>query len=168
MALFIPSFSVFILVFPFFSLLPLSAMTLLKSIVFGLLLFAGSFQVHAQKTYSEKSYLKNPHWIEMMEDTLANYNEIQKAFGLYFEKHELPKEEDEIIGMRSADEEEKKSKESWLKRVFSKSRSMDENELAFAVKKYKHWLLMTEPWVQVDGRILYPNERKKILDSIRR
>ncbi len=134
-----------------------------------ILLFIGlSLYVNAQKTYSDRAYSRNPLWIEMMDDTLSNFNEVQHAYDLYFTKHELPKEEDEIIGMRSANEEEKKSKESWLKRLFSRTRTMDEAELAFSVKKFKHWVLLTEPWVQEDGRILYPYERQQVLDSIRR
>lgn len=143
-------------------------MLLRNSIFLVLLIVSLSGQVNAQKTYSDRAYCKNPHWIEMMDDTLSNFNEVQHAFDLYFSKHELPKEEDEIIGMRSANEEEKKEKESWLKRLFGRSRNMDEAKLAFAVKKFKHWVLLTEPWVQEDGRILYPYERKQILDSIRR
>lgn len=143
-------------------------MSLKNSLLLTILLCGWGEHVQAQKTYSDRVYTKNPMWIEMMEDTLSNYNEIQKAFDLYFTKHDLPTEEDEIIGMRSANEEEKKSKESWLKRLFSRSRTMDESELAFAVKKYKHWKLLTEPWVQEDGSILYPSERRKILESIGR
>jgi hypothetical protein len=143
-------------------------MSLKKLKVFCIVLFASVKSVQAQKIYSEKSYTKNPHWIEMMDDTLSNYFEIQKAYDLYFSKHEIPHEEDEIIGMRSANEEEKKSKESWLRRLFQNRRKMDESELAFAVKKFKHWKLLTEPWVQEDGSVLYPNQRQQILDSIRR
>ena len=139
-----------------------------KSLFLVLLIICLSLQVNAQKTYSDRAYSKHPYWMDMMNDTLSNFNEVQHAFDVYFSKHELPKEEDEIIGMRSANEEEKKEKESWLKRLFSRSRTMDEAELAFAVKKYKHWVMLIEPWIQEDGRILYPFERKQILDSIRR
>jgi len=102
----------------------------------------------------------------MMEDTTANYFETERAFHLYWSVREKPKEEDEILGMSGADEEEKNNKEGWLKRLFKKRRGFDETEMAFALKKYKHWHFMMEPWVQEDGNILFPSERKKILESI--
>lgn len=139
-----------------------------NSLLLGLLIVCLSMQVNAQKTYSDRAYSKHPYWMEMMEDTMSNFNEVQHAFDVYFSVHELPKEEDEIIGMRSANEEERKEKVNWLKRLFSRRRTLAESELAFAVKKYKHWVMLTEPWVQEDGRILYPFERKQLLDSIRR
>ncbi|MBL7924632.1 MAG: hypothetical protein JNL88_10585 [Bacteroidia bacterium] len=126
-----------------------------------------SCMANAQKIYSEKAYRHYPHWIDLMEDTLSNYHEVEKAFQLYFSVHPLPREEDEIIGMRNATGEEKQHKESWLAKLFGTRRLPPENEMAFAVKRYRHWQLMTEPWIQEDGRILFPYERKKILDNVR-
>lgn len=139
-----------------------------KLLLLPLLLLGWVKPVQAQKKYAEKAYTKNPYWIEMMEDTLSNYLEIQKAYDLYFSKHELPLEEDDIIGMRSATEEQKASKGSWLRQLFGGRRILDEAQLAFAVKRYKHWKILTEPWVQEDGSILYPYQRLQILNSIRR
>lgn len=120
----------------------------------------------AQKGYSDKEYRKYPYWIKMMEDTTSNYFEVQKSFDLYWLDKEKPKEEDEIIGMAGAEEKDYDNKAGWLKKLFYKRKSITETEMAFSIKKYRHWQLMTEPWVQDDGSILYPSQRKKILDSI--
>ncbi|MFN8152974.1 MAG: hypothetical protein U0Y08_01640 [Bacteroidia bacterium] len=122
----------------------------------------------AQQTFSERSCRKNPHWISMMDDTLSNYNDVVRAFDLYWEEHEMPKEEDEILGMKNAEEHEKRDPSRWLKRLFGTSGNKDETELAFAVKRYRHWKLMTEPWVQEDGTIYTPYQRRQILESIQR
>lgn len=127
-----------------------------------------SLNIYAQRPISENAFKQYPHWIQMMDDTSANYFETEKAFSLYWSIREKPKEEDEILGMSEANEKEKENKEGWLKRLFRKKRDIDETEMAFALKRYKHWHFMMEPWVQEDGRILYPSERKAILDSIDR
>ncbi len=133
-----------------------------------LYLFISCTSVFAQSGHSDRSLKQYPFWIEMMDDTTSNFYEVQRAFTLYWTDRELPLEEDQILGMKGATEEEKEHKESWIKRLFGKKRSYDENEMAFALKKFRHWSILTEPWVQDDGRILYPSERKHILDTIKR
>lgn len=122
----------------------------------------------AQSNYSDRDYKKSPYWINMMDDPNANYFEALKAYSLYFESHSLPKDEDEIIGMRSADEQEKKHKLEWLKHLFTNRKEVSEQELAFAVKKFKFWCINTEPWVQDDGSILSADKRLEILKNIRK
>lgn len=132
------------------------------------LFIAAPLLSRGQSTYSNKAYKQYPHWITMMEDTLSNYYEVNKAFDIYWSEHDMPKEEDQILGMKDADEKEKEDKAGWLKRLFSRRRGPDETEMALALKKYRHWKLMMEPWVQEDGSILTPYERKKVIDSIQR
>lgn len=124
-------------------------------------------QTLAQQQPTEKELRKKPHWIQMMDDTLSNYFEVTRAFDIYFSAHELPKEEDEIIGMKSGDEEDEK-KSNWLRRLFPVRRNEEETEMAFQVKKYRRWVMLTQPWVQEDGSIQFPSERKRILDNISR
>ncbi len=127
-----------------------------------------SNQILAQQNHSDREYRKYPHWITMMEDSLTNYFEIQKAFDTYWSDKEIPKEEDEILGMKGVSETEKENKEGWLRKLFKKRRGPDEVEMAYALKKYRHWLFLTAPWVQDDGRILFPAERSKLLQDISR
>ena len=140
----------------------------MKNLILAGVLALCTTLLEAQTVYSEKEYKKHPLWIKLMDDTLSNYIETEKAFSLYFTAHELPHEEDEIIGMRSAEEMEKQNRESWLLRLFKKKRDLSETELAFAVKRYRHWTLMVAPWIQEDGSILYPSQRKTVLESISR
>ncbi|MBL0097696.1 MAG: hypothetical protein IPP46_15265 [Bacteroidetes bacterium] len=65
-------------------------------------------KIFAQRTLSENAYKQSPHWIQMMDDTSANYFETEKAFNLYWSVREKPKEEDEILGMSEANEKGKR------------------------------------------------------------
>ena len=140
----------------------------MKNLILAGVLVLCTTLLEAQAIYSEKEYKKHPLWIKLMDDTLSNFTETEKAFRLYFTVHELPHEEDEIIGMRNASETEKREKETWLQRLFRKRRDLTDTELAFAVKRYRHWTLMVAPWIQEDGSILYPSQRKTVLESISR
>lgn len=140
----------------------------MKNLILAGVLVLCTTLLEAQAIYSEKEYKKHPLWIKLMDDTLSNFTETEKAFHLYFTVHELPNEEDEIIGMRNASETEKREKETWLQRLFRKRRDLTDTELAFAVKRYRHWTLMVAPWIQEDGSILYPSQRKTVLESISR
>lgn len=134
----------------------------------GLILVISYTTGKSQNTYTDRAYRQFPHWIKMMDDTLSNFYEVNKAFDLYWEQHEMPHEEDAILGMKDATEEEKAHKEGWLKKIFKRKRQPDEAELAYALKRYRYWKFKSEPWVQEDGTILTPYERKQILESIRR
>lgn len=141
----------------------------MKYLLFTLLLCGGiATTLPAQNSFTDKSCRKYPHWITMMDDTLANYNDVIRAFDLYWEEHEMPFEEDQIVGMKDADEKERKEPSQWLRRLFSSKRTPDETEIAYALKRYRYWKLMSEPWVQEDGTILSPYQRRQIIESIQR
>ncbi|XZF16198.1 hypothetical protein ACTHGU_08675 [Chitinophagaceae bacterium MMS25-I14] len=123
------------------------------------LLLAGSFQTKAQQhtatsLANERMYARKPLWINMMEDTMANYFEVKKAFTIYFEHHEQPEgEEDEINEYRERQKIPSKRKQRKI---------TAENILRMQVKHYYSWLNETLPYVQDDGRILTPSERLSI------
>lgn len=104
-------------------------------------------------------YRSKPVWKEMIADTNANYFEVQKAFELFWEGKELPTEEDEIIG------EKRKLKNNFINRTFNagelKAQLLKE-ELSFDYKKYRWWLIKTEPYVKDDGSIMTPSERLEL------
>lgn len=133
-----------------------------------LLILSFPTDLAAQQSRSERAYRQYPHWIAMMDDTLANYNEVTRAFGLYWETRAMPSEEDAILGMKDAGEAEKQDKESWLRKLFPVKRQPDEAELAYAIKRYRHWQVKSAPWVQEDGTLLTPAQRRQILESIHR
>lgn len=103
---------------------------------------------------SDKEYMQKPLWIAMMDDPNANFFEVEKAFDLYWSKHEKPEGEHEEIGERA--EREKIPSKRRQRKISA------ENELRFAVKKYEVWNDQTRPYVQPDGRILSIEERLQI------
>lgn len=115
-----------------------------------------TFSVAAQNkvTYSDKEYMKKPLWITMMDDPNANFFEVEKAYDLYWTRHEKPEGEHEEIGERS--EREKYPSKRRQRKISA------ENDLRLAVKKYEVWNDQTRPYVQADGRILSTEERLEI------
>lgn len=128
----------------------------MKYTLLFLFLFACALNTIAQnKTVtSDKEYMQKPLWITMMDDPNANFFEVEKAFDLYWSKHEKPEGEHEEIGERA--EREKIPSKRRQRKISA------ENELRFAVKKYEVWNDQTRPYVQPDGRILSIEERIQI------
>lgn len=107
-----------------------------------------------QTQNTDKEYMKQAYWIEMIKDTATNYFEAQKAFNLYFTKHELPEEEHDVIGER--EERERHPSKRKLRKLQA------ENRMRLEVKKYYHWRETNKPYVQADGSILGPWARIQI------
>ncbi len=108
----------------------------------------------SQTTYTEKDYARKPVWIQMIEDTTANYYEVEKAYNIYWDHHEPPEEEHDVIG-------EKKEREK-IPSVRKQRKIEREGEMRMAVRKYMRWRERMLPYVQPDGRILTPSERLAI------
>lgn len=106
---------------------------------------------------SDKEYMKAPLWIAMMDEANPNFFEVEKAYELYFSKHEKPEGEHDVIGEYA---ERQKTPSKRKQRKISA-----ENDLRFAVKKYELWHDQTLPYVQPDGRILSIAERLAIWES---
>ena len=103
---------------------------------------------------TEAEFAQKPLWIAMMDDTLANFFVVEKAFEIYFKHHELPEGEHEVIGERR--ERLKRASKRKQRRI------AEENHLRLDVKRYFFWHAQTLPYVQADGRILTPTERLAI------
>jgi hypothetical protein len=103
-------------------------------------------------SHSDKDYIKAPLWIEMMNDTLSNYFEVEKAYMLYWQHHQMPVAEDEFEGKRGKEKVEKKEQ-------VSLEEMRERNYMAEALKAYKIWHMQMLPFVQDDGRILTPAEQ---------
>ena len=112
-----------------------------------------------EKRYSEKDYARNPVWIEMIDDTLSNFFEVEKAFNTYFKHNDLPASEHDMIGEYA--ERQKKPSKRRQKEV------EHESFLRRQVKKYHRWHEKMLPYVQPDGRILTPTERLAIWQQIK-
>jgi hypothetical protein len=130
--------------------------TVLFIFIFAL---SGFSQTSATDTSRFSLYRTSPVWKDMIDDTTANFFVVQKAFELFWNGKELPEEEDEVIG------EKGKLKNTFINRVFN-SRELREQQLreslSFDYKRYRRWLIKTEPYVKDDGSIMTPTERLEL------
>ncbi len=120
------------------------------------MLISGAHYAGAQtsRPFTDREAGKSPLWVAMMDDTAANFFQTERAFNLYFKKHELPEGEHEEIGERR--EREKTPSRRKQRRIAK------ENDLRMQVKRYHFWRDQTLPYVQPDGHILTPAERLAI------
>lgn len=123
-------------------------------VCFGAISIATTAQTDVNK---EKLYAKQPLWIDMMEDEKSNFFEVEKAYKIYWEHHEEPEGEHDVIG-------EYKEREKIPSR--RKQRKIEaESKMRMAIKKYNWWHEQTLPYVQGDGSILTTEERLKIWEA---
>jgi hypothetical protein len=121
--------------------------------LFFLLLFPVFLNAQQFSESQLKIWKESPEWIAMMDQPDANYFAVVAAFDAFWSEHELPVEEDQVLGASR----EKKEEGSFIKRLFrgkeKKERAM-RHRYAFQVKKYRHWVITVEPYVQDDGSIM--------------
>jgi hypothetical protein len=130
--------------------------TILFILIFTL---TGFSQTSPTDTSKFTLYRTSPVWKDMIDDTTANFFVVQKAFELFWNGRELPEEEDEVIG------EKGRLKNTFINRIFN-SKELKEQQLreslSFDYKRYRHWLIKTEPYVKDDGSIMTPTERLEL------
>jgi hypothetical protein len=118
-----------------------------------------SSQLSAQnKVYSNREYARSPLWIQMIQDTSANFFEVEKAYRIYFQHHENPGGEHDVIGEFTPSKKLSKRKRQKL---------AEENRMRMEIKKYDYWHRKMLPYVQTDGSILTPAQRLQIWESQR-
>jgi hypothetical protein len=127
---------------------------LLIFFLLAMLLAANTASAQNRGGDREAQFALKPLWIGMMDDTLANFFVVERAFDTYFKHHELPEGEHEVIGERR--ERLKRASQRKKKRI------AQEDELRMAVKRYHFWHEQTLPYVQGDGHILTPTERLSV------
>lgn len=133
----------------------------IKQLIVVTILMFSSITMSSQNQKKSINYAKKPYWIEMMKDPKSNYFETIKAYDIFWENRKKPKDEDDIIGQSKTNE----SKKGFLSRWFKSKEERDEEDIkkyALDVKKFKHWKLKTEPFVQEDGTILDADARFKL------
>ena len=104
-------------------------------------------------------YRSTPVWKDMLDDPNANFFEVQKAFNLFWEGKEMPTEENDIIG------ENHRLKNNFINRTFNAKELKEQQEreaLSFECKKYRWWLIKTEPFIHDDGSIMSSEERLEL------
>ncbi len=122
-----------------------------------------------------KQWSKEPVWVTMIENPNANYFETVAAFDAFWKNRELPVEEDQILSAGRQEREHLETKREKRKRIRKEKKMSKEekeeavirNQYAFAVKKYRHWLVAVEPYVQPDGRILTKEEQLQLHEQQR-
>ena len=127
-------------------------------------------KVNAQSGSINANYKKNPVWIQMMNDTSANYYETIKAFREYFRDRLLPKEPLEKDGADSFEKAiglEENEGEIYKDKDKDKDKRKRKNEPALSaeVRAFKGWFYSIQPWVLDDGRIVGPIEQQAIIDK---
>jgi hypothetical protein len=139
-----------------------------------LLVIAGAMMLTittvAQTVYKRSDYKKHPVWIQMMNDTTANYFETVKAFREFFKDRVLPKEPFELEGSDAFErevglEKEGKTGESEKEKKREKAKiNPAEQDYSAEVRAFKGWFYSVKPNVRSDGRIIGPAERQSIID----
>ena len=130
-----------------------------KYFILFITLFASLKSFSQISMKAQSNYEKNPVWITMMSDTLANYFVANNAFESYWKVRPIPIEEEDIIGHS---EMKNGARSNWLQKLFitKKERHEHESELySFQYKKFKNWQRAMKPYVQDDGSILTPSQR---------
>lgn len=128
------------------------------------------FSITAYAQPASVDYKRSPVWINMMNDTTANYFETVRAFREYFEERALPKEPFEVEGEDDFEKEVgleeneggKKSKRE-LRRE-ARKRNPKEPDYTAEVRAFRGWFYRIKPWVREDGSIIGPKEQQAIID----
>jgi hypothetical protein len=124
------------------------------TILLALLVVAGVNAGAQTPKHSPREYAQKPYWIAMIQDTASNYFEVEKAFKLYFEHHEMPEEENDVIG-EVLPVPKRVTRREMRKRAA-------EDEMRMEVRKYEAWRFQMLPYVQEDGTILSPSQRLEL------
>ena len=90
----------------------------------------------------------------MIKDTTVNFFDAEKAYKIYFQHHQKPGGEHDVIG-EHAKEQKNPSKKA-------RRELQEEDHMRMEVKKYEHWRQRVLPYVQSDGTILTSSQRLQI------
>ena len=139
---------------------------MLKKIIllFICVFFMKIINAQAQTTkYSAEDYKNKPLWIDMMEDTTANYYEAVKAFDIYWVGRLKPMEEEDIISeiMSKKEEREREKNERKIEKLKPAQRA-EFDRMKYETKRFENWKREVFPFVQESGQILTPYERQEI------
>ena len=132
-----------------------------------LFLVGSAFSLSGYSQSTNLNYSKHPYWIAMMDDSTANYFEAHKAYDAFWKGKEIPLDEEETMGMKGANESQKKEKANWLERLFGIDRERRYEKYRLDCKRFEHWKMMMLPFVKEDGSILYPSQQLKLWKEAR-
>jgi hypothetical protein len=134
-------------------------------------MFSFSDGMMAKNVSKNKSYRKNPVWIEMMNSPTANYFETIKAFREFWKEKALPTEAGEEAGMDAFEVEiglkDANKNESKREKRREARNNKDAKMYAFEVKQFRGWYQRVTPWVKPDGTIMSLEEQQQLIDKQR-
>jgi hypothetical protein len=139
----------------------------MKKYCFIFLLLCLIISSGAQTKYKDSDYRKHPYWIEMIEDPNVNYFEAIKAYELFWKDKPLPKDEDALIGESKDGGSKKGDKMSRREIREEKEEKEMRQKYGLDCKKFEHWKMMVQPYIQPDGHILTKEEQLKLHDQQR-
>lgn len=120
--------------------------------------------VKAQDTkYNPKEYSTKPMWIEMMDDSSANYYEALKAYEQYWQNRLRPQEEEDAInehGSRKEEREREKFEKKLAKMTPAERTEFD--RMKYECKRFDNWKREVKQYVQEDGHILSYDQKLEI------
>lgn len=137
----------------------------MKHFLMCALLLLGINLAKAQTKHKDSEYRNHPYWIEMMKDPEANYFEVVKAYELFWKGKPQPLEEQDVLGTS----EEAEDKHISRRELRERKKARDLQRLyGLECKKFAHWKMQVQPYVQEDGHILTSEEQLKLWEEQRR
>ena len=119
--------------------------------------FLAAIDAQAQTTSKDKAH-HLPLWIQVIDDTAANYYVAVKDYEEFWKGKDKP--EDEEVVMSQGTEKAKEHIKRLSKREMNEERQMD--YYRYQCKRFENWMRINKPYVQADGRILTTDERLKL------
>lgn len=144
----------------------------MKQLLLGFMLITICFSnTIAGNISKNKSYRKNPIWIQMMNDPKANYFETIKAFREFWKEKKLPCEAGEEAGIDAFEVEvglkDPNHPESKREMRREERNNKDAKKYAYEVKQFRGWVQQMRPWVKPDGTIMTLEEQQQLIDQQR-
>lgn len=131
---------------------------LLSKTLFAIfLLLASAVIVSAQQ---KNRFPQDAVWIKMMADPNVNYYTAVKAYNDYWKTHQKPADMEDRLrdGNKNSQEEDKEH-------PLTKEEKRLQDRMVYEAKRFENWMREEKPFVQDDGRILNPKERKEIWEK---
>lgn len=135
--------------------------TIISTII--ILLILNNKSLGQEIKYNPIDFKEKPLWINMMEDSTANYYIAIQAYNEYWKDRLKPMEEEDMISEIMSKKEEKEREKN--ERKIAKLKPEQRNEfdrMKYETKRFENWKKEVLPFVQEDGRILTINERIEI------
>ncbi|MBA3664260.1 MAG: hypothetical protein H0W61_08635 [Bacteroidetes bacterium] len=136
---------------------------LIKNILALCLIMSIGF-MQAQQ-YKKENFKTKPVWIEMIKDPNVNYFEAINAYEQFWKNKKIPREEDEVIGQAKGQSAEENKMESRKETRGKRKEKEMYKKYGLECKKFEHWKMQVQPYIQPDGHILTREEQLKMWEQ---